>query len=84
MTKRKKTSEFRLTVSHFKILATIKELNDSHKYPTARGVNNILMGKLDVETRQYIKTHTKRKLHIVKVRLWRYKKNQSSTGYFFM
>ena len=58
MTKRKKTSEFRLTVSHFKILATIKELNDSHKYPTARGVNNILMGKLDVETRQYINIQT--------------------------
>lgn len=58
MTKRKKTSEFRLTVSHYKILATIKELNDSHKYPTARGVNNILMGKLDVETRKYIDIQT--------------------------
>lgn len=51
--KRKTGSEFRLTVSHFKILETIKDLNDVHKYPTPRGVNNILMGKLDVETRQY-------------------------------
>lgn len=52
--KRKSKNEFRLTVSHFKILETIKELNDSHRYPTAKGVNNILMGKLDSETRQYI------------------------------
>ena len=58
MAQRKKTTEFRLTVSHYKILATIKELNDSNKYPTAKGVNNILMGKLDVETRQYIDIKT--------------------------
>lgn len=58
MAKRVKKNEFHLTVSHFKIMETIKELNDSHKYPTAKGVNNILMGKLDTETRKYIDLKT--------------------------
>lgn len=58
MPKRKKVSEFHLTVSHYKIMETIKELNDIHKYPTPKGVNNILMGKLDTETRQYIAIST--------------------------
>ncbi len=56
--RRKKSTEFRLTVSHFKILQTVKELNDIHKYPTPKGVNNILIGKLDIETRQYIDIKT--------------------------
>ncbi len=58
MKRKTNKSEFRLTVSHFKILETIKELNDLHKYPTPKGVNNILMGKLDTETRQYIDLKT--------------------------
>ena len=49
----KKRDNFKLTVSHYKILQTVKELNDSHLYPTARGVNNILMGKPDKETKIY-------------------------------
>ena len=55
----KKRDTFTLTVSHFKILQTVDELNKNHLYPTARGVNNILMGKLDKETRKYadIKTY---------------------------
>ena len=59
MTKRKRTSSFRLTVSHFKILETIDELNQNHDYPTAKGVNNILSGKIDPETKKYneIKTY---------------------------
>lgn len=56
--KRKTSKEFRLSVSHFKIIETIKELNDSKKYPTPKGVNNILMGKLDTETRKYIDLKT--------------------------
>lgn len=56
--KRKVGNKFTLTVSHFKILETIKELNDVHKYPTPKGVNNILMGKLDEETRQYVSMKT--------------------------
>lgn len=52
MQRRKKT-EFHLTVSHFKILETIFELNKENKYPTAKGVNNILAGKIDEETRNY-------------------------------
>lgn len=55
---RKKTTKFHLTVSHFKILQTIEELNKSNLYPTSKGVNNILMGKLDKETRQYVNIKT--------------------------
>lgn len=56
--KRRKTTTFRLTVSHFKILQTVNELNKVNKYPTAQGVNNILQGKLDPETRNYIDLKT--------------------------
>ena len=55
---RKRKSEFRLTVSHFKILQTVNELNKVKKYPSAQGVNNILQGKLDPETRNYIDLKT--------------------------
>ena len=53
-----KKSEFRLTVSHYKILQTVNELNKEKKYPTAKGINNILQGKLDPETRKYINLKT--------------------------
>lgn len=55
---RKKTKEFTLTVSHYKILQTVNELNKVKKYPTAKGINNILQGKLDPETRKYIDLKT--------------------------
>lgn len=55
---KKTRSAFHLTVSHFKILETVKELNDHHNYPTAKGVNNILMGKPDPETKQYVHIKT--------------------------
>ena len=57
MRKVKKT-DFRLTVSHYKILQTVNELNKSKLYPTSKGVNNILQGKLDPETRKYINLKT--------------------------
>ena len=57
MTKRR-NNEFRLTVSHYKILQTVNELNKVKKYPTAKGINNILHGKLDPETRKYIDLKT--------------------------
>ena len=53
-----KKNEFRLTVSHYKILQTVNELNKEKKYPTAKGINNILQGKLDPETRKYINLKT--------------------------
>lgn len=53
-----KTNEFKLTVSHYKILQTVNELNKQKKYPTAKGINNILQGKLDPETRRYINLKT--------------------------
>ena len=57
MRKTKKT-DFRLTVSHYKILQTVNELNKDKKYPTANGINNILQGKLDPETRKYVNLKT--------------------------
>ena len=56
--KQRKTTEFRLTISHYKILQTVNELNKVKKYPTAKGINNILQGKLDPETRKYIELKT--------------------------
>ena len=58
MTMRKRKSTFRLTVSHFKILETVDELNQQHDYPTAKGVNNILSGKPDQETKKFINIKT--------------------------
>ena len=55
---RQKRDDFKLTISHYKILQTVNELNKSHLYPTAKGVNNILMGKLDRETRKYVDIKT--------------------------
>lgn len=54
----KRKDEFKLTVSHYKILQTVNELNKVKKYPTAKGINNILQGKLDPETRKYIDLKT--------------------------
>ena len=56
--KKRKTTDFRLTISHYKILQTVNELNKVKKYPTAKGINNILQGKLDPETRKYIELKT--------------------------
>lgn len=50
--------KFKLTVSHYKILQTIEELNLMDKYPTPKGVNNILSGKFDEETKQYASLKT--------------------------
>lgn len=53
MTKTKRKSTFTLTVSHYRILETIKELNCKDLYPTPKGVNNILKGEIDDETIKY-------------------------------
>ena len=58
MTIRKRKSTFRLTVSHFKILETVAELNEQKDYPTAKGVNNILSGKPDPDTKKYVNIKT--------------------------
>lgn len=42
-----------LTISHFKILLTVKCLNAIDRYPTSKGVSNILKGKEDSETILY-------------------------------
>ena len=46
MSVRKRKTTFTLTVSHYKILETIKELNEKNLYPTPKGVNNILKGEI--------------------------------------
>ena len=53
MSVRKRKTTFTLTVSHYKILETIKELNEKNLYPTPKGVNNILKGENDDETILY-------------------------------
>ncbi len=53
MKTRSRKTTFKLTVSHYKILETIKSLNDRNLYPTAKGVNNILKGEIDDETILY-------------------------------
>ena len=58
MSVKKRKSTFRLTVSHFKILETVSKLNEQHDYPTAKGVNNILSGKHDLETKKYVHIKT--------------------------
>ena len=55
---RQKRDSFKLTISHFKILQTVEELNKNNLYPTPKGVNNILMGKLDKESRKYAELKT--------------------------
>ena len=52
MQKRCETS-LKLSVTHFKILLTVKMLNEENKYPTSKGVRNILKGKEDAETILY-------------------------------
>lgn len=54
----KRPNNFKLTISHYKILQTINELNKLNLYPTPKGVNNILRGKLDKETRKYVDLKT--------------------------
>lgn len=53
-----KDNKFKLTVSHYKILKTIGDLNEMEKYPTPKGVNNILSAKVDEETKQYVNLST--------------------------
>ncbi len=49
---------FKLTVSYYKILKTISDLNEMDQYPTAKGVNNILSAKTDEETKQFVNLST--------------------------
>ena len=46
--------EAELSVSHYKILVTVYELNSMNKYPSMKGVRNILSAKEDQETNLYM------------------------------
>ena len=46
----KKSKEFSLTVTHYKILETVEYLNEKGYYPLSHGVRKILMGEKDDET----------------------------------
>ena len=48
-----KENSLNLTPTHFKILLTVKYLNELNLYPTSKGVINILKGSFDSETILY-------------------------------
>lgn len=43
----------KISITHYKILLTIYELNKANKYPSIKGVNNILSASIDSETIKY-------------------------------
>ena len=46
--------EFKLNQTYFKVLITIKGLNDLHYYPLNEGIYKILVGVVDEETKPFI------------------------------
>ena len=46
--------EFEINITLYKILLTVYELNSLNKYPSIKGVHNILKAKEDRETNQYV------------------------------
>ena len=44
---------YKLTITHFKILDTVSYLNKQHKYPLAEGVYKIVSGQEDDESKSY-------------------------------
>lgn len=50
--------EVEITVSHYKILVTVYELNSMNLYPSMKGVRNILSAKEDNETNRYMTLST--------------------------
>lgn len=46
--------KFKPSITHFKILVTIEELNALKYYPLPRGVLNILSGAIDDETKKFV------------------------------
>ena len=46
--------EFKLNQTYFKVLITIKGLNDLHYYPLNEGIYKILVGIVDEETKPFI------------------------------
>ena len=53
MVKKVKKS-FELNITLYKILLTVYELNSMNKYPSLKGVHNVLKGREDRETNQYV------------------------------
>lgn len=50
--------ELKLTITHFKILHTVKFLNDQKLYPNQEGVYKILSGEKDEETEPLMEAPT--------------------------
>lgn len=46
--------QFKLNQTYFKVLITIKALNDQHFYPLNEGIYKILSGVVDEETKPFI------------------------------
>lgn len=46
--------ELKLSITHYKILLTIRWLNDQKLYPNQEGVYKIIHGELDEEVKKYL------------------------------
>ena len=46
--------EVKLNQTYYKVLITIKALNDLHYYPLNEGIYKILVGQVDADTRQFV------------------------------
>ena len=46
--------EVKLNQTYYKVLITIKALNDLHYYPLNEGIYKILVGVVDEETKQFV------------------------------
>ena len=53
MQRNMKVDDYKLSITHLKILFAINELNSLDKYPTPKGVNNVLKGEKDEESSSY-------------------------------
>ena len=46
--------EVKLNQTYYKVLITIKALNDLHYYPLNEGIYKILVGVVDEDTKQFV------------------------------
>jgi hypothetical protein len=55
---KKRSSSFRISITHLKVLETIENLNISKAFPSVEGIAKILNGILDSETKMFASTST--------------------------
>ncbi|MDD4005631.1 MAG: hypothetical protein PHD98_00485, partial [Bacilli bacterium] len=54
----KKRQLFRISITHLKVLETVRYLNKDNAFPSASGVAKILNGVNDEETKPFVKAET--------------------------